>query len=542
VASRTLTVFLVDLKGYTSRTAASSRDEITKLLRNYRGLITPVVNRFGGRIVKGVGDAFLIAFESPTNAVIAGAFLQDLLRRRNRTIAESERLEVRVAVHSGEVEEIEGDIFGETVNALYRIEETTKIGEVYFTESVFLTMNRNEIPTRKVGEYVLKGLPGAVRLYKVVQDPADARYRKLLKGAPPVRRFAPGGRRRWRPLALGAIALGAVAAAVAAFGFLRRPDPDVVRARALVAEGRSARAVDELGRAFERRLPPREALALAADAGVRAIEARLTVKDFDGARQLAGRWAARWSALRALPVRVALAESAHLVAAGREEEAVEALRAALAKHAGAWELHLALSNLYARPGRPEMHTAAVDEIGEAVSRCNADGSLPAGIEDALWARFAAQPPAFEGIADKRATALCDLVYRHLWPKRRVRLLAACASDLDTLRLNSFAVVRRAGAAADAPLMAHHVRNLTYPWPERQAEAIEFLSARTEAAERTRSLEALRAAADVLAGRTDLASEELLKLVQQAIARLEGPLAPTGDGPAPVGGAPERGGR
>lgn len=522
MASRTLTVFLVDLKGYTRRAASSSRDEITKLLRNYRKLITPVMDRYGGRIVKELGDAFLVTFESPTNAVIAGAFLQDLLRARNKASPEREQLEVRVAVHSGEVEEIGGDIFGDAVNTAYRIEAVTRIGEVYFTESVYLTMNRNEIPCRKVGERVFEGLNQPVRLYRVLQDPSDERYRQLVSGATSRRGpLSVGRRRRWLlPAAL--LALAALGGAVA-FRFLHRPDPDVAAARALVERGRCAEAVDLLGRAFEKRPPPRPALALVEEAAGRAVDLRMAAaKDFAGARELAAKWSQRWPPLRDLPVRVALAESAHHAAAGREDEAVDVLREALRARADAWELHLALSRLYAGSGRPERYAEAVDEVVDAVARWGDGRRLPAEIREEIWRRFAAQPRALGEPTEKRARTLCGLVHRHLWPEYRRRLVAGCASDDDALRLNSFTVLGWAGATGEADLLAYHVRNLGFRWSERQIEAVAFLEARTEPDERALAIEALRAAADGLAGRRDAESREVLARVKDAVARLEGP--------------------
>ncbi|MHC4251104.1 MAG: adenylate/guanylate cyclase domain-containing protein [Planctomycetota bacterium] len=205
--SRVLTVMFTDIKGFTERTSNSSRIELRKILAEHETLLRPVVEDFGGRVVKTVGDAFMVVFESPTNAVLCGIMIQERLRERNETLPRKEHLEVRVALNSGEVVEREGDFFGDAVNIASRIEGITEVGEIYFTESVYLAMNKAEVPSSEVGTRRLKGIPEAIRVYSVIRDENSERYRQLIEELrnrrfddvpvpstgehPPVRRRAP---------------------------------------------------------------------------------------------------------------------------------------------------------------------------------------------------------------------------------------------------------------------------------------------------------------------------------------------------------------
>ena len=529
MVSRALTILLVDLKGYTPRVAASSRQEVRDLLGNFRRPILQVMQRSGGRIVKEIGDAFLVTFESPTNAVTAGVMLQKLFRDRNRVLAEAERTEVRVAIHCGEVEEVPGDVLGDAVNVACRVEDVTEIGEVYFTESVFMLMNRNEVPSCEVGERFLKGLSAPVRLYRVLQDPADARYRKLLAALPEEPLERPARARRWAILAAGlALAAAAGAAALA----LWKPDPDkraLAAAGKLAAAGRPAEAVEALSAAFEGRVPPAEALALIESAAGAAAKQRLAARDFAGARALAGKWAARWPGLRELPVTVALAESEPLAAAGRYADAVKVIRETIAGGFDSWRLHLALCRIYghlefAVEGRRSgIYLEAVDELEEAVAGFPGAEPLPAELKEELWRRCAAQPRAVGEALDERGRRLCKLVHARLWPEYRQRLIAGCASAEDALRLNSHEVLELAGATGAADLVAYHAANLAYRfWPKKQDEALAFLLARTAPAERDRALSALRAAEKALAARSDSDSRAMVEKVRAALAKMESP--------------------
>jgi class 3 adenylate cyclase len=180
LTSRTLTVVFTDIKGFTERTSRSSREALVRLLRRHEELLLPVVLHFGGHVVKTIGDAFLLTFESPTNAVLCGLVMQDTLRRANEDADDDDRIDIRVAINTGEVEVLGNDVFGETVNVAARIEGITDAGEVYFAESTYLSMHKAEVPTSEVGSFRLKGIPEQIKVYKVVFDENLELYQQVL--------------------------------------------------------------------------------------------------------------------------------------------------------------------------------------------------------------------------------------------------------------------------------------------------------------------------------------------------------------------------
>lgn len=188
--SRILAILMTDIQGFTERTARGSREELRLLLESHDALLRPVIAQLGGRIVKTIGDAFLIVYESPTNAVQSGMLMQDVLREFNADRDENEQIRIRVAVTSGEVEERDGDVFGEAVNMAARLEAVTEVGEVYFTESVYLAMNKSEVPSSEVGSFRLKGIPEEIKVYRVIQDPNSETFQQLLEQLRSGDRFA----------------------------------------------------------------------------------------------------------------------------------------------------------------------------------------------------------------------------------------------------------------------------------------------------------------------------------------------------------------
>jgi len=160
------TIMFIDMKGWTSRTSSSSRAELKKTLDEFENIVFPVVKKFQGKIIKGLGDAFLISFESPTDSVLCGIQIQKAIKARNNEVSKKEGFTARVGIDAGEVYERGGDIFGEPVNLAARIQSVAKGGQVAFGESVYHAMNKNEISHTSIGKHKLKGINHKVNIYQ----------------------------------------------------------------------------------------------------------------------------------------------------------------------------------------------------------------------------------------------------------------------------------------------------------------------------------------------------------------------------------------
>lgn len=179
---RNLTVMFTDISGFTKHTETISREALMSRLDTHNELLMPVIAHFEGKIVKTIGDAFLITFESPTNAVQCGLFMQHTLRKYNAEKPEPEQIHIKVSINSGEVTVTENDVFGDPVNVAAKIEKATNPDEIYFTEAVFLAMNKAEVPTSFVKAFRPKGAESTeIKLYKVAMDEGDERYQKVIR-------------------------------------------------------------------------------------------------------------------------------------------------------------------------------------------------------------------------------------------------------------------------------------------------------------------------------------------------------------------------
>jgi class 3 adenylate cyclase len=169
-ATRTVTIMLTDMKDYTSRAENSSRDDALALLRRHRDIVQPIVQRRAGRIIKSTGDGLIAAFDSATDALLAGIDVQAAIALNNsQSFTEQNKFQLRIAVSTGEVAFVEDDVFGQPVNLASRVQQLAQPGDVCFTDATFHAMNRKEINAESLGPVEVKGVVGTVNLYRCVQ-------------------------------------------------------------------------------------------------------------------------------------------------------------------------------------------------------------------------------------------------------------------------------------------------------------------------------------------------------------------------------------
>ena len=170
---KNLVLLLSDMKGFTARTSRQTREENARMLALHDALLLPVVRGYRGRKVKGMGDALLAAFISPTDAVLCAMAMQDRLAAWNAGARAGDRIEVRIALSQGEVRRSRGDLHGEAMQLALEAEARAEAGEVVLTDAVYLSMSKSEAPTEIVGEVALHG-GGRIRLRRALRgtDPA----------------------------------------------------------------------------------------------------------------------------------------------------------------------------------------------------------------------------------------------------------------------------------------------------------------------------------------------------------------------------------
>jgi class 3 adenylate cyclase len=151
------TVLFTDIVDSTRRANQLGDQAWRGLLDRHDALVRRELARFRGREVKTTGDGFLATFDGPARAVRCG----DAVVEGVKAIG----LEVRIGVHTGEIEIRDDDIGGIAVHIASRVMGLAGAGEVLVTGTVRDLVAGSSLAFANRGQHALKGLPEAVRLF-----------------------------------------------------------------------------------------------------------------------------------------------------------------------------------------------------------------------------------------------------------------------------------------------------------------------------------------------------------------------------------------
>jgi class 3 adenylate cyclase len=154
------TILFTDIVDSTKRAAGTGDRRWRELLDNHDRMAERQVHRFGGRQVKTTGDGILATFDGPARAIQCGLAICDGARQLG--------MEVRVGVHTGEVERRGDDVAGIGVHIAARVQGCAQPGEVWVSRTVTDLVTGSGITFNDRGEHPLKGVPGAWQLFTVV--------------------------------------------------------------------------------------------------------------------------------------------------------------------------------------------------------------------------------------------------------------------------------------------------------------------------------------------------------------------------------------
>ncbi len=167
VRRRLAAILAADVVGYSRLMRA---DEVGTLARikDLRGeVLDPKVAEYNGRIVKTMGDGFLIEFPSAVDAVQHALDVQVEMARRNSGIPDGRRMELRIGVNIGDVI-VEGeDIYGDSVNVAARLEGLAEPGCVYVSGTVFdHVRDKLDLGFDDLGAQKVKNIAEPIRVYR----------------------------------------------------------------------------------------------------------------------------------------------------------------------------------------------------------------------------------------------------------------------------------------------------------------------------------------------------------------------------------------
>jgi class 3 adenylate cyclase len=125
----TLTMLFTDIVGSTAAAERLGDQRWAAVLEHHDRTVRTIVAGHGGTVVKGSGDGYLIVFPSARQAVLAAIAIQRAVSSVDGAGPEGPIL-LRAGLHTGEVVQRDGDVFGRNVIAASRIASQAEAGQV----------------------------------------------------------------------------------------------------------------------------------------------------------------------------------------------------------------------------------------------------------------------------------------------------------------------------------------------------------------------------------------------------------------------------
>ncbi len=158
-----LTVLFCDVVDSTGHAARLGDAGWRDLLAAHERAVRAVVARFGGHVVKTIGDAFLITFAgAPSTALRCARAVLDA--------APPLGLELHAGLHTGECEIVGDDVGGMAVHIAARVAALAGPGEILASGTAYGTVVGSGLTFEFRGDHELRGVPGRWPLFALTSS------------------------------------------------------------------------------------------------------------------------------------------------------------------------------------------------------------------------------------------------------------------------------------------------------------------------------------------------------------------------------------
>ncbi|MBT6534893.1 MAG: adenylate/guanylate cyclase domain-containing protein, partial [Rhodospirillaceae bacterium] len=131
---RLAAILAADVVGYSKLMGADQLSTLAALRKLRSELFTPSVARHGGETVKSMGDGWIVAFASVSDAVNCAIDIQN-------GVSAIPPIQLRMGVHLGDIVREDEDLFGDGVNIAARLEGAASPGDVLISDVVYHSLD-----------------------------------------------------------------------------------------------------------------------------------------------------------------------------------------------------------------------------------------------------------------------------------------------------------------------------------------------------------------------------------------------------------------
>lgn len=183
---REITLFFIDIRGFTPLSEKLSPEEVVGVLNEYFDIVTRCIFENKGTIDKFMGDAVMALFNAPLlledHSLWAVQAARDITRQ-GKALQEKIKnmsgvdLYFGIGINTGDAvvgnigsqSRMEYTAIGDAVNLAARLESNAKPGQVLVSETVYQNVG-NRIPLEPVGEIMVKGKSKPVKIFQLKEE------------------------------------------------------------------------------------------------------------------------------------------------------------------------------------------------------------------------------------------------------------------------------------------------------------------------------------------------------------------------------------
>src|SRR5579862_988690 len=174
-----LTVLFTDVVGSTSFFERHGDTAGLVMIHRHDELAAKAIQKYEGKVVKTIGDSAMAEFPDPESAVRAAVEIEREFLKLNLTLAEDQRVEVRIGVHTGVGFRKGDDLFGDVVNVAARIVKRTAPAQILISRAMHEALSKDSgLICRWLSKLTIDGRTEKEDIFEVVWTDVDA-YRDV---------------------------------------------------------------------------------------------------------------------------------------------------------------------------------------------------------------------------------------------------------------------------------------------------------------------------------------------------------------------------
>lgn len=138
-------IVAADIVGYSRLMEVDEVGTLQSLKIIRKNYTDPLIDEYGGKIVKTTGDGLLVDFLSIVDAVSCAIEIQRSISKFSSSLPDDKRLIMRIGINIGDIIIEDNDIFGDGVNIAARLESLCEPGGICISEIVHEQIH-NKLP------------------------------------------------------------------------------------------------------------------------------------------------------------------------------------------------------------------------------------------------------------------------------------------------------------------------------------------------------------------------------------------------------------